>query len=150
MSPWTSRVTSLPSKVNPSSDLAARPGRYLELFELQAAGCRQKLPCIPFCFRFPRERSPTFRHPGETSVSRSRKHFLLSSSRRKPGPRLSTRTHAESLGPDFRRGDGVHKISSSRRTLPTFRHPGGSRDPDLERFATSLPAIAVSGKLLCP
>jgi hypothetical protein len=31
--------------------------------------------------------------------------FSLPSSRRTPGPRLSTRTHAESLGPDLRRDD---------------------------------------------
>ena len=30
---------------------------------------------------------------------------LNPSSRRKPGPRLSTGTHAENLGPDFRRDD---------------------------------------------
>jgi hypothetical protein len=36
-------------------------------------------------------------HPRKTSVSQSRT----------PGPRLSTCTHALSLGPDFRRGDEV-------------------------------------------
>ena len=35
--------------------------------------------------------------------------FKFLSSRRKPGPRLSTNTHAESLGPDFHRDDGSKK-----------------------------------------
>ncbi len=39
----------------------------------------------------------------------------IPSSRRKPGPRLATSDHAESLGPDFRRGDdkGANSLPAS-------------------------------------
>ncbi len=43
--------------------------------------------------------------------------FFFPSSRRTPGPRLSTSTHAESLGPDFRRDDrNFYKIYHPRET----------------------------------
>ena len=53
--------------------------------------------------------------------------ILLPSSRRTPGPRLSASTHAESLGPDFRRDDGNWKC-----VRPTRRFQGINRaNPDL-------------------